>query len=190
MDADRFDTFTRSLTIARSRREVLAALLGGALGLLGLAETIAKKGKGKKKKGKKKGGNSSPPPPPPQSPPSPSCANGTELCEGICVNTGTDPRNCGSCGKRCQINATCDGGTCTCVKGACSSPELTCCPASSGTKNKCSCRGKGGPLFTDSSTCADVTGCPAERQCFGRECQTCCTPGTSCDPNTGACLRD
>jgi len=68
MGIKRFDILTRSLTIACSRRGVLATVLVGALGLSGIAETAAKKGKGKKKK--KHRGNSSPPPPP-QSPPPP-----------------------------------------------------------------------------------------------------------------------
>jgi hypothetical protein len=51
MDPIRFDTLTRSLTAARSRRAALAALLGGSLALLGLADSTAKKkGKGKKNK--------------------------------------------------------------------------------------------------------------------------------------------
>lgn len=37
MDADRFDTLTRALTGSGSRRDALAATLGGALGVLGLA---------------------------------------------------------------------------------------------------------------------------------------------------------
>jgi hypothetical protein len=53
MDSDRFDTITRALTDTRSRRGALGAFLGGTLGLLGLADTAArKKGKGKKKKNK------------------------------------------------------------------------------------------------------------------------------------------
>jgi hypothetical protein len=48
MDADRFDTLTRSLTAGGSRRRAMAAGLGSALSLLGLAhsdETGAKSGK-------------------------------------------------------------------------------------------------------------------------------------------------
>lgn len=59
MNPVRFDTLTRSLTTARSRRGTLASLLGGTLGLLGLTDTVAKKkgkkkGKGKDNKNKKK----------------------------------------------------------------------------------------------------------------------------------------
>jgi uncharacterized protein YkwD len=45
-----FDSFCRSLTHARSRRDALAALLGGALGRLGSTDASARTGKGNKKK--------------------------------------------------------------------------------------------------------------------------------------------
>lgn len=48
MDATRFDRLARSLTAARSRRGAAGTLLGGALGLLGLADTAARKGRKKK----------------------------------------------------------------------------------------------------------------------------------------------
>jgi len=53
MDSDRFDSLTRNLTTAGSRRVALGSLLAGSLALLGLGGTDAKKGKGKKKKKKK-----------------------------------------------------------------------------------------------------------------------------------------
>jgi hypothetical protein len=54
MDALRFDALTRSLTESRSRRGALSALLGGALGLLGLGEATVKARKKKDKKKKRK----------------------------------------------------------------------------------------------------------------------------------------
>ena len=45
MDADRFDTLTRSLLAGRSRRGAVATLLGGSVGLLGLDRIAAKKKK-------------------------------------------------------------------------------------------------------------------------------------------------
>lgn len=55
MDGNRFDDVTRSLRMTSPRRGALGWMLGGALGLAGLAEIEAKgkgkgKGKGKKKK--------------------------------------------------------------------------------------------------------------------------------------------
>ncbi len=57
MDANRFDDVARALHIEAPRRGALSLVVGGALGLTGLAETAAKgkgKGKGKGKKKKKK----------------------------------------------------------------------------------------------------------------------------------------
>jgi hypothetical protein len=52
MDSSQFDRVTRSLSAATPRRTTLGLLVGGALGLAGLAGSEAKKGKGKKKKKK------------------------------------------------------------------------------------------------------------------------------------------
>ena len=49
MDPCRFDSLSRELTRARSRRGVVAALVAGALGLQGLTETTAKHHKKHKK---------------------------------------------------------------------------------------------------------------------------------------------
>jgi hypothetical protein len=43
MDAARFDRITRMLAIAPSRRELLGFASGGVGGLLGRAETVARK---------------------------------------------------------------------------------------------------------------------------------------------------
>ena len=45
MHAIRFDSLTRSLTTAGSRRGALGALLVGTLGLLGLVDAAARKGR-------------------------------------------------------------------------------------------------------------------------------------------------
>jgi hypothetical protein len=49
VEGTRFDTITRAFTDVRSRRGALVELLGGTVGLLGLADTAAKKSKGKGK---------------------------------------------------------------------------------------------------------------------------------------------
>ena len=100
MESTRFDGLTRSLTEARSRRGALAAVLGSSLGLLGLADVVAKKkGKGKKKKnGKKntKGGTSTgQPPPPPPSPPPPTCAESCASNCATCAFRAAGPTLCG-----------------------------------------------------------------------------------------------
>ncbi len=45
------------------------------------------------------------------------CAAGTTLCNGTCVNTGTDGNNCGACGTVCTGGRTCTGSTCGCAAG-------------------------------------------------------------------------
>src|SRR6202011_5326969 len=42
----------------------------------------------------------------------PACA--TTTCNGACVDTMNDPKNCGSCGTACPTGAPCQGGKCIC----------------------------------------------------------------------------
>src|SRR5687767_984207 len=91
MDGEGFDRFARALDEARSRRGAFASLLGGTLGLLGLAETGAKKHKKKKKKRKK----TTPPPTPTCQPDAPATT-----CAGKCgavTNTCGTSVTCESC---------------------------------------------------------------------------------------------
>jgi len=39
------------------------------------------------------------------------------MCNGGCVDTKTDPSNCGKCGKTCATGASCVQGTCQCTMG-------------------------------------------------------------------------
>ena len=152
MDGARFDTLTRFLTEARSRRGTLVALLGGTLSLVGLAETSAKKKKHKKKRQR-------PVSPPPQSPPSsPSCPEGQRLCRGTCLSVlicCTDDD--------CAGGRTCQAGTCACPLAK---PHI--CPGSTLCQQCCvtadctdTTSGAGLPTCTN-GTCTCVTGtyCP------------------------------
>ncbi len=51
------------------------------------------------------------------------CLDGFRLCAGACLDTRTDPRNCGACGASCGA-AACVGGACVCngpvCRGVCS----------------------------------------------------------------------
>jgi hypothetical protein len=110
MDADRFDTLARSLTIAGSRRRVLGLLsgvgLGGLAPLLHLADAEA--GKRKKKKKKKKKSTDTP----------------LSTLGPICT-----PR-CG--GRRCGGNGC--GGTCgTCAECQTCEPTVGLCPMTLGS---------------------------------------------------------
>ena len=181
MDPVRFDTLSRSLRRTPSRRTALRTSLGGiALAALGWA-SAAPASRAKKKRKKK--GPACPACPAP--PAGVCCAEGQAVCGGACVELNTNSRHCGTCGKRCQLNAICVGGTCTCVNGTCGSPNQSCCPPGSGT---CSCTLPGNG-FTRADTCDPVASCPADMTpCVGPECAACCPAGTTCDTATGTCL--
>jgi hypothetical protein len=40
------------------------------------------------------------------------CGPGETCCDGICVNTGSDPDNCGACGVACDVCQGCENGEC------------------------------------------------------------------------------
>ena len=182
MDADRFDTLSRALYVAGSRRAALAAMLSGAVGLLAASDTLAKKGKGKKKKGNKRGIPSSPPPtsPPPVGemsipPPPPFCASqddeifcdGGKCLQGACNATPTcDPRgaDCDGFGS----NPRCCSGFC--LAGTCegSSPVNRChtpadCPFGIACIGyRCFsgvCQANADSCVVDASTCGDGGKC-------------------------------
>jgi hypothetical protein len=171
MHDSRFDALTRAVTTAHSRRGALSTLLGGALGLLGLAETTARK-KGhhttkhecppctKRKHGKCKATKRLQ---------GTGCPGGT-CQDGACVlsveQTTTCPtgacsrsRPCGSgcvcldiggSTKRCLAVGTCSGVG-VCERGSCGSG--------------CTCVNPGG----GKTGCVSVGECPAGR-CSGDSC--------------------
>ena len=211
MDSYRFDSLTRSLTTASSRRDALASLLGGTLGLLGLADAAAKDCKKIKDKKKRKTclakakDTTSQPPPPPIAPP---CPEGKRLCNGACIPSNqcctdgdcpastptccgggcvsvlTDLGHCGRCGAGCGFNEQCSTGVCRCGNNPDGCPTgKTCCGAS------CTC----GSNFMIPATCAQVTECPAgSTPCtastgncsHGLPGRACCPAGTRCDEGT------
>jgi hypothetical protein len=179
MDANCFDTLARSLTTTRSRRGALVTLLGGALGLLGLSDTAAKKGKrnGKGKK-KNKGGNPTGKPPPgdPSASPPPwnECA---ALFEGaVCDGSACKACRSGACVvDASRERAACGNDGCLiCVSGVCSTnPKNDIpCGVAEGRCYRGECNAKptcqGGALMCP----ADEAGC-----CSGRCGGQWCAPG-------------
>ena len=201
MDPDRFDALSRPLIATGSRRRAVAAV-GGALGLLGLAHpdeaTAAKSGKCKpkcgacekckrgdcdRKDGRKrcKKGKCQP------KADGAACAE-RRCCGGACVDTSNDPRNCGSCDTRCQVNAVCSAGTCTCVRGVCDAADAACCPTTAARPEACRCTGATDPRTCETAGSLDL--CPAGTvACLGPRCGSCCPTGTTCDTSTGTCLQ-
>ncbi len=95
MDARGFDVVTRALQAGTPRRTTLGLLLGAALGITGLADSNAKKGKGKKGKNKNKK----------------KCGNGKKLCGNACIlqtDCCTDA-DCNACARE-----ICQSGVCDC----------------------------------------------------------------------------
>jgi hypothetical protein len=119
MDASRFDRIVRSWVEAGSRRPILGVLLGGAAGLVGLADTPGKRKKKKKVAlclngatitvpKKKKGSYLSRGATTGECPPT---------CLRQCTGKTCGSDNCGgSCGS-CPGDKTCQGGTCACPAG-------------------------------------------------------------------------
>jgi hypothetical protein len=140
------------------------------------------------------------------------CANGTCGCNGAsstcaqaCVDTHTDPGNCGMCGKACSASEGCAASSCwpktcpppdggavpvncapdeVCERGACT--EAACVDVMCGPGQHCS----GGACLCDAgrtacgSACVDLTSNPAN--CGA--CAHSCDSGKTC--NGGACVVD
>lgn len=180
-----FDDLARGLadgTITRGKalRLMGAALVGGALGSVGIGEAAADP-PGCKRNGK-------------------ACKKDTQCCSGNCVNStcAACPSETTPCGTECcQTGATCVNGTCCPNAQVCGTgTSLTCCPSG----QECAdgvCRQPCIPASTPTTTCS---------QCCSGTCQpggsimVCCTglggsctfPGeccgsTTCDTTDGTC---
>src|SRR5260370_26589933 len=88
MDPTKFDELTKSLATPTSRRQAVKTLAASAFGSMlafsGLDRVFAMTGR---------------------------CRPGLTLCHGKCVNTKTDPKNCGVCGTLC-VSGLCVNGLC------------------------------------------------------------------------------
>jgi len=178
MDGSRFDSLTRSLSTAGSRRRALSGLLAGLLSFLGEphgAEDVLA-GKGKRKRAKKKGNK--------KKRPCGGCSGGTICCGSQCVSVLTDPNNCGSCGTQCDVDEACSNGQCT----RCEFPLSVC-----GTQ----CVN----LNTDANNCgACGAPCPKDPvnprrdlQCQNRQCVctgTFCQNGRCCPAGYSVCVGE
>jgi hypothetical protein len=158
MDAERFDTLTRSLTAPRSRRGALAMLLGGTLGLLGgrLPEHGAMPVRAAQGTGLADAlvrGDQ----------PLVSCAAlGLTNCGGLCVDLQSDAANCGGCGVFCS-GGLCSGGYCV---GIWDDVRFSC--AASGLND---CGGTCADIYSDPYNCGGCGyTCGAGQICAGAAC--------------------
>ncbi len=119
------------------------------------------------------------------------CPSGTQLCgTNQCVDTQTDPSNCGSCGNACAAGQSCQGGQCvvSCGSGTClattqccegigaSAGIPACCPQGS----TCTHGVNGRPICGAPGQCGEVTICPSTTQC----CE-----GTGASAGAGVCCN-
>jgi hypothetical protein len=195
VDEGRFDSFARAVAAPDSRRRLLAVLLGGAVGLVGVRRGEASAA------GKRSAGNS--------------CKLNADCASGLCVQEGRTRKIChcatvtdcptprdpclvaactaqGACGAApvvCPTGQTCCGGVC---KGATNAPcsiDGDCCSGDCGALNGnaccpvcpidcfCGTSQDRGNLCTNGETsnrCIDSTGCQATEACMGGVCTTTC----------------
>jgi hypothetical protein len=182
MDGTRFDTLTRVLHDARSRRGVFSGLLVGTLALVGVSvedatakncKKIQNKAKRKKCLAKAKGA----------SPPPPSCPEGQRLCRGACLSVliCCDASDCAG-GRTCQAGTcacpadtphVCAGSTVCrqcCVKADCTSLPLSGEGISECVSGVCTCPQPRTRLCPGTNgrcgTCCDSAECTNEQICY------------------------
>jgi hypothetical protein len=109
VDSGRFDSLTRSLAAAKTRR----GLLGGLAALVaGARATSAQDGCPLPGQTRNTKGQCN-------------CPAGTDPCPTGCFNKKTDPGNCGRCGTACPPGAACVKGECRCPAGGCTTTTTT-----------------------------------------------------------------
>jgi streptogramin lyase len=79
----------------------------------------------------------------------PHCEQGETVCDGTCVELGSNPDHCGACGQRCPEGRVCSGGNC---QRDCPSGEFDCAGQ---------CRPTGGSFEVCGDQCVDTTDDPA-----------------------------
>ncbi len=178
MDDDRFDSWTRTLAKARTRRRFGMTLAGGALAaLLGRPEGAAAATCRTDRQ----------------------CRGAFEkCCSRRCIDTSTDRQNCGRCNRVCDEDEVCRNGDCS---STCPGRQVRC-----GRRRECTnpatdpqnC-GRCGKECLLNETCergackcsgARCTEGPVGPQCCANGASCCPRFGTGCCPQEGVCVND
>lgn len=201
MENTRFDAMAKTLGSLTTRRLTLGALLGGALGRLGLADANARKsgkckprcaecekcdkGSCRRKNGKKRCHKGKCKPKPAGTP----CTTfaGGACQNGTCLNLQADEANCGSLGTACEPTQVCQAGSCF-PKSTCPATLTVFCPTAFGTSCGSSCwcnqSSEGNIVCVNlaGSFCAPPGG-------TATPCTTSatCPPGSACVDTSGCC---
>lgn len=113
----------------------------------------------------------------------PGCVPPLLSCGGECVDTETDNRHCGGCGRACSAIEQCSGGVCGVECGTRAEPSTTSCPAGAGC-DRC----ENGACIYD---CTDPQQCAGKGQTFNcptnRDCEVRCTGTESCKDAVVTC---
>jgi hypothetical protein len=113
------------------------------------------------------------------------CDSDQMCCHDACVNTASDPANCGGCDQACAPKGdSCQGGGCTCAGGSACSGASTCCPGLGcidTTSDPFNC-GVCGHACNPGETCSGgQCGCNGGPACSSLCCASGCSMTGSCD---------
>jgi hypothetical protein len=177
VDARRFDTVAKAFASGTSRRQVLqgvrgavAAVVGATLGL-GVTEVARSKKRRAKvtaQRGKPAGRGR--------------CTSPMIRCGGTCVDTQTNPKNCGACGKDCGAGMFCQGGTCVCTQASWEESCSGSCYCTTTVDGQQVCGEAEGSVFNCDSPCTSDP-CPSGERCVVNNFNC----GNSTDP--GRCFQ-
>jgi len=87
------------------------------------------------------------------------CPAGRTACGGQCVDTSTDPNNCGACGNVCTLPNACSGGVCSCTDDGTACANQVCGSAVNNCGKTVSCGVCNGRCCLDSCVCSTCQ-CP------------------------------
>lgn len=102
-----------------------------------------------------------------------SCPAAQSFCDAQCVDTQSDPANCGECGVSCGAQQSCNGGACTCDDG------------------KTPCGTRCSDFQTDAQNCGGCgLACSQNQACSAGKCQSVWQDGCLDQPARGVQLRE